>query len=223
MHRRATRRVEKMIDDDVIDLKLEYDLAIRVEFLELEKVMKLMPKLDELLQKHNISTKLEKLDENLFWITLRPSDDHKHRFSEFMLFTKQKYLDRQMFLSKTWVWEQKGEDMDNLGKGYHIHILATLTKTTNKGHLLRNTKSTFSKFLGGDVPDAFVEIKKVDNQIYKNNLLHYISGVKVSTEEVNKERAVEMDAHFRARYNLEDFYTDDATIQDQLSGINEKC
>lgn len=217
IHRRATKYADGF--DDCMDKQLLYDLAIKNEFIQLDKVMKLMPRLDELLAKNNICVKSEKIDENLYWITLRPSTDHAERFAEFKIYVEKNYLSRAMFLSTTYVWEQKGENIETMGTGFHIHILASLTKHTDKYHLLRNTKSTFNKFLRGECPDAFVEIKKVDTLLYKNNLLYYISGMKKSTDEVNKEPAVLIDIPFRAKYNLETFYTTDASIQDQLFGI----
>lgn len=219
--KRAMKAAELYDDNDTEGRRIAYESRLNVEFRNLDRVMKLMPRLDALLEKNNISTKLEKLDENLFWITLRPSDDHKDRFEEFKNYCEKYYLTRQMFVSYTYVWEQKGEIMNDVGKGYHIHILATLTKTTQKHHLIRNTKSTFNKFLMGECPDAFVEIRKVDTLIYKSNLLHYISGVKLvkASDEIDKSKAVAIDIEFRKKYKLEAFYSNDAPIQDQLRGI----
>lgn len=193
-----------------------YNTKIDQEFKLLEKVMLLVPRLDALLEKHNICAPLEKIDKNLYWITIRPSDEHRYRFLEFKKYCEEKYFNRQMFLSTTYVWEQKGENVDELGRGYHCHILAHLTSNVLKHHCIRNTKSTFNKFLNGECPDAFVEVKKVDSPVYLANLLHYMSGVK---SDIDKAKAVEMDAIFRKKYHLEEFYSNDAPIQDQIRGI----
>jgi hypothetical protein len=196
-----------------------YEANVKIELQTLEKAMLLMPRLDALLEKHNISQTLEKVKENLYWITLRPSDEHKDRFLEFKKYCEEKYFTRQMFVSCTWVWEQKGEDMNTMGRGYHVHILAQLTTSTEKGHCIRNTKSTFNKFLNGDCPDAFVDVKKVSTILMKANLLHYMAGIKNSTAEVNKEASCKMDTVFRNHYELQDVYSNDAPIQDQIRGI----
>lgn len=210
LHERAGKTITKD------EAEFFYNQKIDSEFARLERVMLLVPRLDALLVKHNIATPLEKLTENLLWITIRPSTEHKDRFLEFKKYCEEKYFTRQMFLSITYVFEQKGENIETLGHGYHCHILAHLTPNVQKHHCLRNTKSTFTKFLKGECPDAFVEIKKVDTVLYKANLLHYISGLK---SDIDKFKAVEMDKLFREKYNLETFYSNDASFQDQLRGI----
>lgn len=183
-----------------------YERAVASEFNALERALKLKPKLDELLTKYNITTqKPAKLSKNLFWITLRPSDEHSHRFAEFKTIVTNNYLTRSCFNSYKYAWEQKGETPDTMGKGYHIHILAQCPNYLMKTQLIKDTKSTFKKFCNGDVPEAFIQVEYVRTYEHLNNIRAYMSGIK---SDEWKEPACELDKPWRKKYNLDDLYGD---------------
>lgn len=181
-----------------------YNSEVDKEFRNLERGLQLKPRLDELLNKYGITTKKpEKLSENYFWITLRPGDEHRNRFTDFKHLVLTKYLTRNCFISYRYAWEQKGETPETMGHGYHIHILAHCPNYLMKTQLIKDTKSTFKKFCNGDVPDAFVQIEYIRTNDHFNNIRAYIMGYKTDSW---KDEACAMDKPWREKYGLDDLY-----------------
>lgn len=79
-----------------------------------------------------------------FFITIRP-DDSKCDFADF----KEKCLklvQRACFLEYALSFEQKGTTPEDLGKGFHCHIVAKM-KQRSKGEVLRDVTSTFKPWI----------------------------------------------------------------------------
>lgn len=181
-----------------------YEEEVESEFRNLERGLKLLPKLDALLDKYGVQQKKpEKLSNNYFWITLRPGTEHQHRFTEFKHLILTKYLTRNCFSSYRYAWEQKGETPNDMGNGYHIHILALCPNYLMKTQLIKDTKSTFKKFCNGDVPDAFVQIEYIRTKEHFFNIRAYIMGIKSDTW---KDPACAMDIPWREKLNLDSLY-----------------
>lgn len=201
---------EISFDEDQLKLMPSFEELLLEKYLDELKFERLnvqwtekylVPMLEE---EGAIKPKIKKLDGNFLFITLRPSDEHKERFSEFRHIVEKDYLKRRMFINGTYCWEQKGENEADLGKGYHIHILALCRAGLMKTQCIKDTKSTFKKFLKGDVPEAFVEVKYVrDTDDYKK-IETYMKGFKADEE---KQNAVSLDPLFRKSYGLAELYT----------------
>lgn len=206
-HARAMREWQALTDQWTAVGKTFDDLYqqfVDEEFRMLEKALILKPRLDELLNKYNITQpKPEKLSGNYFWITLRPGVEHEHRFAEFKHIVLTKYLTRSCFLSHRYAWEQKGDTPETIGFGYHIHILASCPNYLMKTQLLKDTKSTFKKFCNGDVPEAFIQIEYVKTKEHFFNIRAYMMGYKTDTW---KDPACELDKPWREKHGLDDLY-----------------
>lgn len=225
-NRLAEKAMNKALKELNGPLAQEYEkLGVNLEFLYIkhlkaglaimERGAQVVPEIQAIMEKYNICTKKkERLDGNFFWITLRPADEHHERFGAFVIETN-KYLQRAMFKNKIWCWEQKGEKMEDLGKGYHIHILAECRSNLMKTQLIKDTKSTFKRFLNGNVPDAFVQAEYVRTKEHYNNITAYMQGYK---NDKWKDSAVALDPVWRARNNLNDIYGD---TEDMLDPIPE--
>lgn len=183
-----------------------YNQAVEAEFRNLERGLQLKPKLDELLIKYNITTgKPEMLKDNFMFITLRPADVHRDRFNDFKHIVLTEYLPRKMFIEYKYAWEQKGETPDEMGHGYHIHILARCPNYLKGTQLKKDTKSTFNKFNNGEVHDAFVSYKYVKTKEYFYSIRAYMMGYKSDDW---KDPACAMDKPWREKYGLDDLYGD---------------
>lgn len=75
-----------------------------------------------------------------YFISVRP-DTSKICFEAFYALTK-KFIERKCFNSFQLVFEQKGTTEDNLGDGFHVHIIAKM-RQRSKGEVLRDTQSTY--------------------------------------------------------------------------------
>lgn len=159
----------------------------------------------DVLNKHGFPIKKNemKLTGKWFFITLRPENKHEHRFIEFKPQVEE-YLKRSMFEEWLAVYEQKGENIETLGKGFHVHIVAKCADWATKKKMINDTKSTWKKWLGGDVPDAFVQIDKIETEQHRSQLLdNYMIGNK---KDEWKKPAVLMDKAFRLMHKLDDSY-----------------
>lgn len=147
-----------------------------------------------------------------WWITLRPSREHKERFSDFMV-TCLSYLNRNIFKRWTAAFEQKGTNNETMGQDYHIHIIAEVNDKYHKTKIIRDTKSSWSKFLNGDVPDAFLEVKEIKTAEQAHVKLRYITGHK---KEEHKHAAVAIDPIWRKKMLLKDIYESDDFAMPEL-------
>lgn len=144
----------------------------------------------------------QKLKENWWWITLRPGNEHKDRFTDFLVQTF-KYLDREMFIMWKAAFEQKGNTTEEIGTGYHVHIIAQLKDRYHLSRVIKDTKSTWDKFLGGYVPDPFVKAVKLTSIKELQIKSLYINGNK---SDKDKKQAVELDPVWRKSINIQDSY-----------------
>lgn len=131
--------------------------------------------------------------------------------------TVNKSVEKTFIKKSLHVIEQRGENMEELGKGFHTHILL------NKGdyrmsHLRREFARTFNKFCDVDNPHCFnVAICKNDDIVKRQN---YMLSLK---KDPAKHLKQEMDKHFRKKFNLPDYYGDrfDDEIKDNQEDIGE--
>jgi len=197
--------------EDKPDLQMElykgrFEAEMKAQLRMLDCALQYDNQLEDVLSKYGYGKKKkDDLGGNWLSITLRPGNEHSHRFTEFKTLCEEKYLNRAFFIERKWCWEQKGETPEEMGKGYHIHILAKVKRPSFKTELIRDTFRTFKKFLLGEQPDAFIKVKYVDSIEYFNNLLTYMDGIK---SDIEKEASVAMDKPWRAKYGLNDWYGD---------------
>lgn len=130
-----------------------------------------------------------------FFITIRP------RSNNFALFytAVQRLVARKCFQEFTLSFEQKGVSDDELGEGYHAHIVAKMTQRS-KAEVIRDVASTMK-----DICDEnFVDVKPTNNpcHLVKNYLVDYVS------EDGHKEVTRDWDKKWRDQIGLSDLYTD---------------
>lgn len=126
-----------------------------------------------------------------YLITVRPP--HDTRWEKFKLGVEQ-YVTKHSpkWIEYEYVFEQKGEDIEHLGYGFHTHmIICTNTKNYYPSHMLRDLKSQFNY-----VNAACIQVDTIKNL---NRAREYIHGIKNNDE---KLKAVEMDKVWRDKLSL---------------------
>lgn len=124
-------------------------------------------------------------------------------------------------LSKNWidgyiyVIEQRGENLEELGKGFHTHILIKLTQHKKQSEINREIKNTWKKIL--DIDNYHIlNIKFIDDDEQKRKQ-GYILGEKA--EEI-KHLKQKMDIIYRQNNNLKKYYFLNYIIEDKYVSIS---
>lgn len=144
---------------------------------------------------------LELNNKQAYFISIRP-DDTKVDIVDFTQRIN-KVVSRKCFLEGKYSFEQKGTCVDDLGKGFHVHIVAQMTQNS-KGQVLRDLTSSFKDWieLGYITPNNIdVRTTKNPDELINSYLVEYKSddGHKVTTQA--------MDELWRTGNSLKRLYT----------------
>jgi len=143
---------------------------------------------------------IEEIKNKSKYIFLTVNPNSHITFNEFC-----RVIDKMM--SKTWitnylyVYEQRGEDVETLGKGFHFH--AIIEKPSNKSyqHMVRELSSSCNKVC--DTSNYhFFNLKNITDE-EKDRKIQYITGVKADEAKHLKQS---MDIIFRQKNNLLSYY-----------------
>lgn len=131
-----------------------------------------------------------------YFITVRP-DTTKVKFTDFYNDVR-KFVERKCFIAYKLSFEQKGTTTENLGEGFHVHIVAEM-RQRSKGEVLRDTQNTFKGYTAGNC----IEVLTTKNpaELVENYLVNYQS------DDGHKAPTKEGDAAWRARENLQNLYS----------------
>lgn len=115
-----------------------------------------------------------------------------------------KTMNWKMFDTVQWVLEQRGEHADELGKGFHMHAVATLTGNYQTKDVTRDLRRSFC---GGKNPICgtakHIDVKTLKFQTDYDNALEYIRGNK---KDKRKEDKILMDIEWRDIEGLQEIY-----------------
>jgi len=178
--------------DDVDGANNDYDRCVNRSINEFLKIMDI----SQVLHQRYIESKT-KVYTNYF-ITIRPKPEIR-----FIDFYNQvvKYMKRASFIKYRLSFEQKGMNEDDIGHGFHCHIVTLESKWRSKGECLRDTKSSFNKLCE---PNCIqVEITKNPLELVESYLIKYES------QDNHKMSTQDMDAVWRMNQGLLDIYTED--------------
>lgn len=141
-----------------------------------------------------------------WFITIRP-DEKKISFVDFKDVVE-KYVKRKCFITYAYSFEQKSEDEETLGKGFHAHICANMTQRS-KGEVLRDTQNTFKHCTAKNCID--VQLCKDPVTLINNYLVEYKS------DDGHKEKTKDSDRLFREQQGLQALYINWESIAGCLS------
>lgn len=107
-----------------------------------------------------------------------------------------------------YVLEQRGENNEEIGKGFHTHILIKLQGHKKKSHIDRELKYQWKNILDVDNYHIFnIKYIDYDEQLRKQK---YILTLKSDTSKHLKQQ---MDIVWRQNNSLKDYYSVDYTIE----------
>lgn len=135
----------------------------------------------------------------LVLVSIRPPDT-----VEFKVFKNivDKILNKKWLKDYILVWEQKGETIETMGKGKHIHIL--LNRNGKKfSEVKREIDNTIKCIIDLKVYSAHDYKLASDDDDNVVRLKNYILGTK---KDEYKHPAQEIDILFREKYNLKSYY-----------------
>lgn len=124
-----------------------------------------------------------------FMITIRP-DDSKAYFPDFKEKVEE-FVKRKCFLAYKYSFEQKGVEPENMGKGFHVHIVANM-KQRSKSEVLRDTLSSWKDWIEKGLITAnniHVCITKNGDELVQTYLIDYESddGHKAITKDYDHQ------------------------------------
>lgn len=178
------------------------ELKWKNEMINIKEI--LAPKYHELKQilveSRICSSDDESLQGRFALITLRP-EENTVSLSAFKNDIK-KLVDKSLFLDYHYVLEQTGKSEEEMGRGFHTHILAKLKKHTNVQHI--TTACNFIKY------NCIIQVGSKNGKKFlktKNDYdycMNYIQGEKHNKE---KEAAVQIDKIWRVRNEIQSIYS----------------
>lgn len=132
------------------------------------------------------------------WLTISPKKEIK--LKEF-LEKVEKFAERKMFEDYLYVIEQRGQSEEELGKGFHAHLLLKRSMKYKQNKIISNSKNTFKKMTNVDNHDIFNYHWCPEE--YLKDKKEYILGTKTGCE---KDKKQFFDVLFREKNNLNIYY-----------------
>lgn len=137
--------------------------------------IKLMMEFKKIAEEEGLNTRHNRT----YFISIRP-DETKVKFIDFYK-DIQKLVSRKCFINFKLSFEQKGENMDALGKGFHVHIIAHMTYRS-KGEVLEKLYNSVKNYVAYNCFDVRTlytpeDVKNVEEYItdYKSDDDHKIA------------------------------------------------
>jgi hypothetical protein len=115
------------------------------------------------------------LEKKIKWwmVTIRP----KYEDTSFEVFKEhvEFYVSELPYINLEYAFEQKGESLEDLGKGFHVHIIFSTEKVNYwQSHILRDIKRKKYKFLEYTKANCI----QVDSIVCLQRAQEYIRGIK---------------------------------------------
>lgn len=156
----------------------------------------------------NVNKRNHKKPYTHLFITINPPPSYN--LKDF-LNTIQKTIKKNWIEGYLYVIEQRGENEEELGKGFHTHILIKLIDHKRRSQIDREIKNTWKKIL--DVDNYHIlNIKYIDDDEQKRKQKYMLS---LKSEEI-KHLKQKYDIIFRQKNNLQKFYFLDYNIEPDL-------
>lgn len=169
-----------------------YNTLIQSEINEFKEIIKIAHGL------HSVYTETIGTLMQWYFVTVRP-DSKKCTFEEFYS-TVHKYIHRKCIKYFYLSFEQKGTSEDELGNGFHAHMIIDGT-WRSKAECLRDTKSSFNKIAAENCIQVIPT--REPEKIKDKYLLEYES------EDNHKIVTKEWDAKWREKECIDELYTND--------------
>lgn len=176
--------------------KFRQIVSMEYQLEQLGDYMKDVKLLEEDL-KHKMKLKTARDNNNQYaFITVNPKPE-----IELETFLKKLdiYVNRQICQKFIYVVEQRGETLEECGRGLHAHILVERNLNYKPCKFIQNTKNTFKNLVGND---KHIHIQ-ICGEDYKNDKIIYITG---KNKDVTKSLKQDYDIIFRKNNNIPEYY-----------------
>lgn len=142
-----------------------------------------------------------------FFLTIRPHNDFKdfHKFKQLAT----TIVKRKMIEKFNLVFEQKGENKFEIGKGFHFHALIKL-KSPQKGKkyfINEFIKDVYKEKLSDVIASNCIDLKPINDEISYDTRIRYMNTDEFHKGDKNKKIAWENDKIWRKSKHLKDAYT----------------
>lgn len=151
-------------------------------------------------EKYKHLQKLEEIKQNskYVFITINPNAfitllDFIHKIDKMM---SKKWITNYLY-----VYEQRGETIAELGKGFHFHCILEKPKTKKYSEMIRELSNSANAVCDSS-NFHFFNIKSISEEECQRKII-YITGRKADQEKHLKQ---DMDIHWRVENNLKSFY-----------------
>lgn len=142
----AQKYAAQMESSGVMTYKEAFDQMFEQECKSALREIRLMKRMKDVIQDEfaELLEIKQTPSKQAYMITIRP-DDTKADFFEFKELVEQ-FVSRKCFIEYQYSFEQKGTEPMNLGKGFHVHIVANM-KQRSKSEVLRDTLSSWKSWI----------------------------------------------------------------------------
>lgn len=176
---------ETMSYNEAYDMK--YNSVLERGMRDFEDILNYAEALDDIYQNRK---------KQWYFITIRPDVD-KVSFADFTA-KVDKFIKRKCIGEWTLTYEQVGKSLEDLGKGFHVHIVCSAT-WRSKGKCVEDTVSSFNKIC---IPSAIkVGTTHGPDALIQNYFIDY------NAEDEHKIETKEWDALWRNANNIKPLYT----------------
>ena len=190
------------------------EMRERVKFDKIRKILEMQYELGELGEDFETIRALEvkvktRLDEKkssskknaYVWITINPKPDIG---CVNLQKTCVNVAKRSFFKNAMYVYEQRGDSDDTIGKGFHCHMLAErdFTKSTKPSHIRRDIGNTVKNILKLNSKNPYIQF--VDAEYAKDKIRYMLGDKDLHKDE--KDIKLVYDKLWRDRENIEHVY-----------------
>lgn len=138
------------------------------------------------------------LNRNYYWITINPVEGDFDKFKD-----KLDYVLSLKNFSKSnyhYVYEQRGKTLDDMGRGYHVHMLCDKPKNTTPSQMTRELFNNFKHFCGNL---KAIQVQTIPQTWYSDKI-EYLKGNKWDDD---KDESVFINKPWRESRGLKHLYS----------------
>jgi len=185
--------------------KMEFDDIIETFYTEEIQDAELMRMFREAYERrdkerYSYIIKQEEIKNKTKYIFLTINPNAQITLLEFIK-TIEKMMTKSWITNYLYVIEQRGETLEELGKGFHFHLILEKPQAKSYQHMIRELSNTANKVC--DTSNFhFFNIKNISEE-EKERKIQYITGTKADAAKHKKQ---EMDIIFRKNNNLLSYY-----------------
>ncbi len=181
--------------DDFLYKKFQANMSIAFELRQISPIY------DKLLDERQTlrEEQAKRLGTLWLWLTVSPNDK-----VEFLDFKKkiESFANRKMFKEYFYVFEQRSQEKETAGMGFHAHLLLKRNISYKQNKIVSNSKNSFKNMTKVNDFNIFHFHWCPDE--YLDDKMEYMTGAKTGSEKDIKQL---IDVIFREKYNLDNYYT----------------